>query len=39
MRVPVLLGVPSLAYSAGPMFTMCFTWQRVSTLFTMVGHM
>ena len=39
MRVPVLLGVPSLAYSAPPMATMCFTAHRVSTLLTIVGHM
>ena len=39
MRVPVLFGLPSCAYSAPPMAMMCFTWQSVSTLFTMVGHM
>ena len=39
MRVPVLFGVPSFAYSAPPMARMCFTWHRDSTLFTIVGHM
>ena len=39
MRVPVLFGVPSLANSAPPIATMCFTLQSVSTLLTMVGHM
>ena len=39
MRVPVLFGVPSLAYSSPPMRMMCFTWQSVSTLLTIVGHM
>ena len=39
MRVPVLFGVPSLAYSAPPIATMCFTAQSVSTLLTIVGHM
>jgi len=29
--LPVLFGVPSLAYSAPPIATMCFTWQSVST--------
>ena len=39
MRVPVLFGRPSRAYSAPPIAMMCFTWQSVSTLFTIVGHM
>ena len=39
IRVPVLFGRPSRAYSAPPIAMMCFTWQSVSTLFTMVGHM
>ncbi len=38
MRVPVLFGVPSLTYSELPIATMCFTAHKVSTLFTMVGH-
>jgi len=37
MRRPVLFGVPILENASPPMSTMCFTWQRVSTLFTMVG--
>jgi hypothetical protein len=39
MRVPVLRGVPSLAYSSPPISMMCFTWQSDSTLLTIVGHM
>ena len=37
--MPVLFGRPSLAYSAPPIATMCFTSHSVSTLLTMVGHM
>ena len=38
MRVPVLFGRPIFAYSAPPIAMMCFTWQSVSTLFTIVGR-
>ncbi len=37
--MPVLFGVPSLAYSAPPSRRICTTWQSDSTLFTIVGHM